>query len=302
MNKIIVVSCLLLVVSLVGGCGERVETTEYFYSPTFTNDGKVLYVGLVESVTKNNLGSQLGSSSSQYVKTIYPTGTGESITLFDATAEIPYHLSCSPTRDYVAYLGALSNSRYGKIVIKSISTEAFTGLQDVELSFDPPIRSFDWTPDGNGFVYCTTNEVRIRAWNDYTGSSDTLITAESGLTFVSWQYGGRVAFVRTSGADTLLSLIYSDGSGRIDLTAAASVDLPQISAVNTNEVFGIAGGAYCSVDVSAVTPATVEVEPSFTGVLPRLSPDATMVTYSKSGETSGVYILYTATGTEEAIK
>ncbi|MFC1571853.1 hypothetical protein ACFL31_04825 [Candidatus Margulisiibacteriota bacterium] len=262
---------------------------------------KFFFVGLLETVRKDTLGSQLGTSSSEYVKSIYPTGTDESDSLMDVTDATPIAMSCSPTRDYVGYLGDLRLEEYGKILIRSLSTEAFTGLNELELLFDPKIKSFDWSADGNTLVYCTTAEVRTRGWNDFTGATDTLVIAQTDLEFVSWKYGGRIAFVYTASNKKRLSLIYADGTRRTDLAVNLTVEKPQISSAATNEVFGTAGGSFVKVDVTALTSA--EVEAGFTGILPRLSPDASKATYSKSGEDTGVYILYMGTtATEEAIK
>ena len=289
MKQIVVVSCLLLVVSLISGCGERTESTRYYYSPSWTKDGKIIAIGASQVVNRDVLGSQLGSTYTEYVFTIYPSGTGESSSLFDATGAPPYYMSCSPNRGYVAYLDELRNGLFDKITIRSISAESSTIMEEFVLNFDNPIKSFDWSSDGDQIVYCTTQEVRLRNWNDFVGA-DTLVTAESNLSFVSWQYGGRIAFVSSPASVETLSLIYSDGSGRLDLTGEAFVDLPQISSSNTNEVFGKVRASYCKVDISVVPPTTSEVKTSFTGVLPRLSPDATQIVYSKTGETSGIYV------------
>lgn len=299
MKKLLIVSCLLLIVGLLAGCGERTETTYYYYSPSWVRDGKVILTGATQSVRKDYLGSQLGSTYTEYVMTIYPSGTGESASLFDVTGEPPYGLTYSPTTDYIAYMADLRSGLYSKIVIRNISSGTHTGLEKVELLFSPGIKSFDWSNDGTKLAYCTTQEVRII---DIDGNNDTLVTAEANLESIAWKYGGLIAFVRSSGSNKILTMIYSDGTGRVDLTALASVDLPQISSTNINEVFGKAGSSLSKVDVRAGTPATTEVKASFAGVLPRLSPDVTRVTYSKSGETSGVYVLVIATGVETKIK
>ena len=107
--------------------------------------------------------------------------------------------------------------------------------------------------------------------------------------------------MHASGSNKLLSLIKADGSGRVDLSAASSVDKPQISSTNTDEVYGISGETYIKVTVSSGVTAEV-VDADFTGVLPRLSPNADKVVYSKSGETSGIYVFDIAAETETAIK
>jgi len=290
----------LMVIGVVaGGCGERTETTRYYYSPSWTKDAEIILIGGTQSVDKDILGGQLGSSYTEYVFTIYPSGTGESAALFDVTDAPPYAMSCSPNRDYVAYLGELRSGEYGKIFIRSISTEAFTGMKELELTFYPKIKSFDWSDDGNQIVYCTTNEVKVRDWNDFNGATEQVVTAEANLEFVSWMYGNRIAFVYTSGGNKRLSLINPASKARTDLSAAVALDAPQISPSDTNTVYGIAGAKYVSVNTN--TEVSLEVASSFTGLLPRISPDGDMITYSKSGEDSGVYIMYTASGTEETV-
>lgn len=253
-------------------------------------------------MSKDILGSQLGSSYSEYVATMHADGTGESSSLFDATGAPPYAMSCSPSRSYVAYMDDLRSGLYGKIVIRNITAESYTGMQDVELLFNPSIKSFDWSADGNKLVYSTTQEVRLRDWNDFVGTTDTLVTSESNLEFVSWKYGGRVAFVYTAASGTArhLSLVYSDGSARTDIAASSAIDKPQISSSNTNEVYGIAGSSY--VKVTVTTYASTEVAANFSGEMPYLSPNADKVVYSKSGESSGIYVLDIAAGTETKVK
>jgi hypothetical protein len=282
---------------LLASCGERQENNYYYYSPGWTRDGKVIFVGALESIRKDFLGSRLGYSYSEWVKTIYPSGSGESSVLFDVTGDPAYQMSCSPTGDYVAYLGGLSGGLYSKIVIQNIASGQHTGLEKIELLV-PGLKAFDWSSGGTQLVYCTTQEVHVRNWNDYTGATDTLVTAESLLTYVSWRYGNQIAFVH----DSLLSLINADGSGRLDLAAAASVNLPQILSTSTREVYGLSGGSYCSVDTSAAAPATTEVKSSFTGVSPKISPDGTQIVYDKAGESSGIYLLDLSSAVETKLK
>lgn len=294
--------CTLSFALVLAGCGERYESTVYYYSPTWARDGKIVFIHGLQSVKKDALGTQTGSTYTEAVMSMTSAGASEAL-LFDTTGTPPYQMSCSPSRDYVAYLDNLNSGLFGKVVIRNISpTSPHTGLEKIELLFSPGIKAFDWSDDGNKIVYCTTQEVRIRDWNDYTGTTDALVTAESNLEFVSWRYGTRIAFVRTSGSDKVLSLIYSSGAGRLNLSAAASVDKPSVSASNTNEVFGIAGGSYCKVDTSAASPATTEVFANFKGQLPRLAPAADKAVYGKTGETSGIYLLDIAAKTETQVK
>jgi Tol biopolymer transport system component len=172
-------------------------------------------------------------------------------------------------------------------------------MERTELIFNPGIKSFDWSNDGTKLVYCTSSEVRPIKID---GSSDTLVLTISSLESVSWRNGGRIAFVTTAGTDKYLSLIYADGSGRLELAAAASVTTPQISALNTNEVIGLNGTTIASVDVSAVTPTLVTIKSSCAGDRLQLSPDASQLTYSKTNESTGVYLLNIATGVETKLK
>ncbi len=296
MRKILIVGCLLLVIGLVG-CGVKTETMHYYHSPGWVNDGRIIFVGERETVDKDVLGSQLSSDFAQYVLTIYPSGTGESSALFDTTNEPPYDLSCSPTTDYVAYMAELRNGQYGKIIIQNIAGGTYTGPETIEINFSPRIKSFDWSNDGSQLVYCTTREVHTI---DRDGYNDTLITAEANLEFVTWKYGNRIAFVSSTEAGKILSLINPNTKARDDLAVADSVDLPQISRIDTNVIYGISGGSLASLEVSSETLTTVKA--SFTGRFPRLSPDADMVVYDKVGEDSGVYVLDLASGAETQVK
>lgn len=287
MKKILVIGCLLLVVGLIAGCGERTETTKYYYSPSWTRAGTIIFIGATDTVRKDILGSQLGSTYTEYVRTIYPSGTNESAVLWDATDNPPYAMTCSPATDYVAYGDELMSGKYRKLIIRNIASGTHTGVEILELVFSPGIKAFDWSKDGSQLVYCTSTEVRVIA-ND--GGNDTLVTAEANLEFVSWKYGDRIAFVRSSGSDKLLSVIYANGTGRIDLAAAASVDLPQISATNTNEVYGTISGGYAKTNVNTATRTNI-VATGFTGALPSLASDGKQLTYSKSGQTSGIYVI-----------
>lgn len=303
MRKIIVVSCLLLVVGyLLVSCGLKTETTSYFYGPSWVRDGKVIFVGELNTVDKDVLGSQLGSSYSQYVATIYPAGTGESSSLFDTTDTSIYSMSCSPATDYVAYMAGKRGDLFSKIFIRNIASGAHTSLEAVELRFIPGIKAFDWSNDGTKLVYCTTTEVRTI---DIDGANDTLVTAEADLEFVSWKYGNRIAFVRNLGTDKLLSLINPTSKARVDIAAGASVDLPQISSADTNEVYGVVDDPqthryYAKVNVN--TGLKTIITSVMDGSLPRLSPDATKLTYSKTGENSGVYVYNLTTSSESQVK
>lgn len=300
MKKLLIAGTLILMVSLLVSCGLRTETSRYYYSPSWTRVGSIIFVGETSSTSKDILGSQISSSYSKYVQTIYPSGTGESSSLFDVTDAVPYAMTCSPSTEgqYVAYGDELRSGLYRKLVIRNISTSTHSGLETVELAFNPGIKSFDWSNDGAKIVYCTTQEIRTV---DIDGSNDTLVVADTNLEFVTWKYGTMIAFVRTVGTGKILSLINPNGSARVDLDAAASVDLPQISSADTNEIYGIAGNDLAKVDVSGM-PARTVVKANFAGELPRLSPDATQVTYSKTNESTGVYALEIASETETQVK
>ena len=276
----------LLVISLLTGCGEKIESTSYYYNPSWTNAGRIIYIYGLESIRKDAIGTNLGSSYAETVMTMNLSGTDESF-VFAVDDEPPYAMSYSPNREYVAYLTQKVGEEYYKIVIRSTSTEAYTAMQKTVFLFSPKkVRSFDWSDDGDKIVYCTSDEVRVRAWNNY-GTTDTLVTSEADLKFVSWKYGKRIAF--THGSPEVLSLIYEDRSGRVDLPAAASVSFPQISPTNTDEVYGILGNSYYQVKISSLT--TSEILADFKGALPRISPDGKYAVYSKVGENSGIYLL-----------
>jgi len=298
MKKVLVFGCLLLLVSVMVGCGARTDTTRYYYSPSWMRDGKIILIGATESVDKDILGGQLRSSYSQYAMTIYADGTGESSSLFDLTDATPAALSCSPNSDYVAYLDDLRSGLYRRIVIRNIASGQHTELEMAELVFSPGIKSFDWSDDGQRIVYCTTREVRVRNWNDFTGVTDTLVTPEVNLSFVSWKYGDMIAYVSTSKGTFL---IRSNGTGHSPLlTAGTVVDKPQVSKQDGNLIYGTMNDRYVEVNVSGGT--TSEVLANFAGELPRLSPDATKATYSKAGEESGIYILNIVAKVETKIK
>ena len=296
MRKIMVVSCLLLIVGLLVGCGERTETARYYFSPSWTNDGRIIFIGVTDSVRKDILGGQLGSSYSQYALTIYPTGTGESSSLFDLSSSTPYAMSCSPGVNYVAFMDDLRSGLFRKIIIRNIALGQHTNLEVAELIFSPGIKSFDWSNDGTRIVYCTTQEVRIRNWNDNLGTTDTLVTAEADLEFVSWQNGGRIACVSSSEGTFLINP--GSGARQALVGAGVVVDKPQISATDTNQIYGIMGGSY--VRVNAGSGATTEVVANFKGDLPRLFSDGKQLVYSKRDESSGIYLISDITASSPA--
>ena len=283
---------------ILSSCSEIIESRYFYYSPSWTRDGKIIFIKGLQSTKKSATGSQLSSTYTQTLMTMSAAGTNETV-LFDVTDAIPYSVSYTPTADYIAYLDGLRNGLFSKIVVKNIGAPPHTGLENAELLFSPGIVSFDWSNDGTRFVYCTTNEVRLININ---GTGDSLITGETDLSYVTWKYGTKIAFVHTAGANTILSLINSDGTGRVDLSPAAAVDKPQISSVNNNIIYGLAGGSYCSVDLSAGTPGTTEVSGNFSGNLPFLSPDGSAAVYSKTGQESGIYLLNISTEVESIIK
>ncbi|MBU0630243.1 MAG: hypothetical protein KKC80_04915 [Candidatus Margulisbacteria bacterium] len=290
---------------LLAGCGERNEASSYFYSPSFTNDGSIVFIYGLQSINKNFLGSELSSSYTETVKTMDTAGAGETF-IYDTTGDVPYSMSCSPATGikYVAYMGDLRNSSFGKIGIRNIKPSNQTGLTRAEMVFDDAsrIRSFDWSADGNKLVFCNDTGVVTRNWNDYTGATDTVIIPQTGVEFVTWKYGNRIAFVYTDTTGRHLSVINSDGSGRVDLPAAAMLEKPQVSPIATNEVYGIAGGSYCKIDLNDAAPATAEILAKFRGELPRISPTGDVVVYSKTGAQSGIYSLNLTTKVESTLK
>jgi dipeptidyl aminopeptidase/acylaminoacyl peptidase len=298
MRKILSCVGLLLAIGLLSSCGLRTDTNRYYYSPTWTRNSQILHIVTTQTVDKDIFGSQLDSDSKDFAQTIYPTGTGESPALFETTGSLPSLLTCSPNSDYVAYADDLISGLYRKIVIRNISLDVHSGVEVLELAFNPGIKSFDWSNDGTRLVYCTSDEIRIISLE----GEDTLVLAQDNLVSVSWKYGSRIAFIYASGSDRLLSLVNPDGSGRLDLSADASVNYPQISAVNTSLVYGINQGNLARVDVDAVSPTIQVFGSGFPGDRVRLSPDATTLTYSKAGEKSGIYIMDIASGVETRVR
>jgi dipeptidyl aminopeptidase/acylaminoacyl peptidase len=293
-GSILFVGCLLLVGSLTG-CGDITSNSEYYYNPSFTQSGKIVFIKGLQSTNKNVMGSQTGSSYTESLMNMTAAGAAETF-LLDVTGNPPYAMTCSPTGEYAAYGDNLRNGLFEKIVVLNIGSGS--GLARIELTFVPGVSSFDWSSDGTKLVYSTSTEVRI---TNLDGTGDALVTAESAISAVAWKAGNRIAFVHGA-TNKVLSLVYPANGNRQDLAVAASVDMPQISSANTNEVFGVAGGKYCSVDVSAGTPATTEVLANFKGALPRISPAGDTVVYSKIGESSGIYLLNIAGKTETKIK
>lgn len=298
-----VVGLLLLVLGLVAtGCGGGTQTSTFYGNSSWTVDGNIICIKDLQSVSKDILGSQTGSTFTDSVMIMSAAGTNEAFQ-FDVTGDLPYSMTCSPatTPEYVAYMNSLSSGTqlFGGIVVRKISSGS--GLAKVELSFSPGIRSFDWSDDGKKLVYCTTSEVHTI---NLDGTGDTaVVTGLTNVTFVSWKYGSKIAYVHTVGSDTILSLVKADGTGQVDMAAAASVAKPQISSANNSIIYGLAGGSFCSVDVSAGTPVTTEVVPNFKGSLPRLDPTGTKATYDKlSIENSGLYVLDLGTKVETKIK
>jgi len=283
---------------ILAGCGGKTENTSYYYGPSWTRAANIALVYGLQSVNKDFIGSQIGSSYTENIVTMDATGANQKA-WFNVTDTSAYQITCSPTTDYLAYMTTLSSGYYSKVVIRSISGTASSGVIDlIELSFNPGIKSFDWSSDARKIVYCTATEVRTV---NIDGTSDTLVTAESGVTFVSWKYGNRIAFVTQLAGGKQFSLIYPDGSGLMTVFNLSTVDIPQISPVNTNEVFGISGQNYYRIEIGFPYPPTI-IKTNFTGSLPRISPDATKVVYSKTGERSGVYSLDLTTGLETQIK
>jgi hypothetical protein len=286
------------------GCGGTTSYSYFYGNSSWTVDGNLIFIKVLQTTTKDILGSQTGSTITDGVAIMSAAGASETFQ-FDVTADLPYSMSCAPTTattQYVAYLNNLDATThlYGGILVRSLSSGQ--KLNTVQLSFTPGIRSFDWSNTGTQLVYCTTSEVHTI---NLDGTGDTpIVTGLTNVTSVTWKYGTKVAYVHTVGSDTVLSLMNANGTGSAqDLAPAASVDKPQISSANNSLIYGLAGGSLCSVDVSAGTPATTEVKASFRGSLPRLDPTGAKVTYDKlSLEDSGIYVLDLATKVETKIK
>jgi hypothetical protein len=292
---------ILILGFVLAGCGGTTSSSYFYGNPGWTVDGKIICLKELESTTKDVFGSETGSSVSFGVVGMSAAGTSETF-LFDVTGNLPYSMTCSPTsaaKEYVAYMSQLTGTSFGGIVIRRISTGE--GLAKVELNFSPGIISCDWSNTGTQLVYCTTSEVHTI---NLDGTGDTaVVTGLTNVTYVAWKYGTKIAYVHTVGSDTILSLINANGTGNVDMPAAASVEKPQISAANNNLIYGLAGGSFCSVDVSAGTPVTTEVVANFKGQVPRLDPTGATATYDKLIiENSGLYALDLTTKAETKIK
>lgn len=286
------------------GCGGT-TTSMYYGNPTWVVDGSIICLKDLQSTTKDIIGSQTGQTITDSIVKMTSAGASETFQ-FDVTGDLPYSMTCSPTTattEYVAYMGTLDSTTntFGKVVIRNISTGTHHGLATVTLAFPDGVRSIDWSNDGQRIVYCTTSEVHTVKLD---GTGDTaLVTGLTNVTYVAWKYGTRVAYVHTVGSDTIMSLVNGAGGASTDLAASASVTKPQISPANNNLIYGLFGNSFCSVDVSAGTPATTEVVASFRGTQPRLDPTGAYATYDKlSIEDSGVYVLDLATKAETKIK
>jgi hypothetical protein len=278
------------------GCGERIESTSYYYGPSWTKDGDIIYIYGLQSIRKDAIGTQLSATYTETVMTMNVQGSNET-TLFSVDTS-PWMLSCSPSREYVGYLEEKVGDSFYKLVIRSTSLEAGRRMEKNVTLFSPErVRAFDWSPNGDKLVYCTSSEVRVRNWNEYNGASDQLVTAESDVKFVSWKYGNLIAF--TYGSPEALSLISEDGLTRKDLPGLA-VSYPQILPTDTNIIYGINESKLCKVTVS---PATSEVVvENFKGNLPQISPDGKYLVYDKEDETSGIYLLNLNTRVETKVK
>jgi len=124
--------CFLFFTILLSACSSQSTTSYYNYSPSWTRDAKVVFIAGAQTT---------GQTYTENIKTIYSTGTGESSSFKDVSDETAYQMSCSPTRDYVAYMTDLSGSSYRKIIIHNISSEAHTWMEDTEIIFSPRIKS-----------------------------------------------------------------------------------------------------------------------------------------------------------------
>jgi hypothetical protein len=283
--------------TLIAGCGEKTESTFYYYSPSTTRDGKIIYVKKLESVRKDAIGTQLGSTVTESIMTMTAAGASETF-LVDVSNAPPSAMTCAPVGDYVGYLDGLSGVVYSKIILLNIAAGSHKGLNKIELTFDPGIKSFDWSNDAKKLVYCTSTEVHTINL-DGTGDA-AIVTGATDISFVTWKFGTKVAYVNSVASVPTLSLMNGDGTGIVTNLTGAFVNYPQISSVNPNLIYGINGGSYCKVDITA--PATVEVKTPFAGNLPRLAQAADIVVYDKTSVASGIFALTLATSAEAQIK
>ena len=299
-KALIAVCGLLFAVCFLVGCGERIENASYYYAPSLARSGQIIFINGLQSTKKDVIGTQISSTYTESVGTTSQAGAGFAF-LFEVTGAPAYYMSCAPVNDYIAYLDGLSNGVFSRIVVRNISaTSPHTGLEQAQLIFSPGIVSFDWANSSTKFVYCTSNEIHTV---NIDGTADTKILTQENLQFVAWKYGTKVVYTYTSGSNLIMGTMNGDGTGvAATFAAGASVAKPQISRLNNNIVYGIAGGSFCSVDISAVGPATTEVLANYKGSVPRLAYDADVVVYSKTGEQTGIYLLNLATKTETTVK
>ena len=144
---VVIFFCLFLALTIYA-CGERQENSKYYYSPAWTRAGNIPFVLGLQTVRKDVIGTELGSTYYESVCTTDAAGAGENF-LFDVTGAPGSAMSCSPASDYLAYLDDLRDGLYGKIVIRNISPASpHTGLDKVDILFSPGIKSFDWSNTG----------------------------------------------------------------------------------------------------------------------------------------------------------
>jgi hypothetical protein len=293
---------ILILGFVLSGCGGTISNNLFYGNSSWTVDGNIICLKVLESTSKDLFGSQTGQTITDGITVMSAAGTGET-TKFDVTSDLPYSMTCAPTTattQYVAYLNGLDapTQLFGGILVRSLSSGQ--KLNTVQLNFTPGIRSCDWSNTGSQLVYCTATEVHIV---NLDGTGDTaVVTGLTNAVFVAWKYGTKIAYVHTVGGNTILSLVNANGTGNVNMAANASVEKPQISSANTNLIYGISGSSYCSVDVSAGTPTTTEVVANFKGALPRINATGDKVTYSKTTEDTGIYVLDLGTKVETKIK
>ena len=288
--------------ALTAGCGERQESTSYYYRPSWTRGGSVVLIKGLQTVRKDAIGTELGSSYTETLITSDAAGASESA-LLDATDSLPYAVSAAPAGDYLVYLDgtSLRGTLFSRAIVVSIAGGSNTRMEKSEFTFSPGIKAIDWNNLGTKLVYCTSTEVRTI---NLDGTGDTaIVTGGTGISFVTWKYGAQVAYVHTVAAVPTLSLLNGDGTGTAtNLPAAAFLDKPQIDPNNNKIIWGLSGTSFCSADATVpATAVTVEALANCQASLPRLNPAGTKVAYSKTGESTGVYLLDLATKTETKI-
>ncbi|MGE4169708.1 MAG: TolB family protein [Candidatus Margulisiibacteriota bacterium] len=139
----------LLFAFVLSGCGGKTTTSDYYYNPAWTADGKILATReRIETVTQGGLG---GGSNSQIKKNHWvimnADGSGEREILGLGYEEY-MRANASPSGNYVVTVGGIG--------LEVWSYPGFQKVSDIEIPRnDGVIREFDWSPDETKIVVRT---------------------------------------------------------------------------------------------------------------------------------------------------